>query len=278
MRLLYDSHSHTPLCRHATGLPEEYARVAHARGLKGMIVTCHNPMPEAYGHNGRMREEEFPEYLRLVSEAAAQWADRDFEILLGLESDYLPGFEGIGPWLEAIHSRAEFHYILGSIHPQLSIYLERFSLDHPREFQRGYFEHLAQAAESGFFDAISHPDLVKNLTPDTWNVAALMPDIRRSLDRIAATGVAMELNTSGLLKTVPEMNPGPEILREMNLRGIPVVLGSDAHVPERAGENFPLALRHLKAAGYREIHLFRHRRPRALAIDEVEATLISPAS
>lgn len=277
MRLLYDSHSHTPLCHHATGLPGEYARVARERGLKGMIVTCHNPMPEAYGHWGRMREEELPEYIRLVSEAAAEWAQHDFEILLGMESDYLPGFEGIGPWIEALHSRAEFHYILGSIHPHLPVYRERFPLENPREFQRGYFEHLALTAESGFFDCLSHPDLVKNLTAEAWDLPAILPDICRSLDRIAATDVAMELNTSGLLKTVPEMNPGPEILREMSNRGIPVVLGSDAHLPERAGENFPLALRHLKEAGYRTIRIYRHRRPITLKIDEVEASLAPSA-
>ena len=37
--LLYESHCHTPLCKHASGSPSEYAAVAEQRGLKGLIVT-----------------------------------------------------------------------------------------------------------------------------------------------------------------------------------------------------------------------------------------------
>ena len=36
-----------------------------------------------------------------------------------------------------------------------------------------------------------------------------MDDIRHSLDRVAATGLAMELNTSGANKLIAEMNPFP---------------------------------------------------------------------
>ena len=46
-RLLYESHCHTPLCKHAHGEPVEYAAEALARGLKGIIITCHCPLPEA---------------------------------------------------------------------------------------------------------------------------------------------------------------------------------------------------------------------------------------
>src|SRR5690606_17438163 len=38
--LLYESHSHTPLCHHAVGTPDEYATMAGLRGLKGIIFTC----------------------------------------------------------------------------------------------------------------------------------------------------------------------------------------------------------------------------------------------
>ena len=61
----------------------------------------------------------------------------------------------------------------------------------------------------------------------------MMGDIRRCLDRIAATDTAMEINTSGLNKLYPEMNPGPQMLAEMCERGIPVVMGADAHDPVR---------------------------------------------
>ncbi len=65
-RILYESHSHTPLCNHADGNPSEYAAVADQRGLKGLIVTCHNPMPDGFSANVRMREDQFDRYLQLV--------------------------------------------------------------------------------------------------------------------------------------------------------------------------------------------------------------------
>ena len=46
--MLYESHCHTPLCGHATGEPEEYAAMAELRGLKGIIFTCHAPLPGGF--------------------------------------------------------------------------------------------------------------------------------------------------------------------------------------------------------------------------------------
>jgi histidinol-phosphatase (PHP family) len=100
-----------------------------------------------------------------------------------------------------------------------------------------------------------------------------MPDIRRALDRIAATGVAMELNTSGLNKTVPEMNPGPAMLREMSTRGIPIVIGADAHLPQRVGDKYEEALDMLREAGYREVSFFLERKRHDVSIEAARSSL-----
>ena len=65
-RIFYESHSHTPLCKHATGQPTEYAAIARERGLKGLTVTCHNPMPDGFSHGVRMSPGEFDGYVELV--------------------------------------------------------------------------------------------------------------------------------------------------------------------------------------------------------------------
>lgn len=270
--VLYDSHMHTPLCRHAVGAPYEYATAAWRQRLGGIIMTCHNPMPPAYTHRGRMRVEELPQYIAMVGEARAKWAGK-VDVLLGLECDYLPGLDGMDDWLRETLSSAEFHYILGSIHPHIADYREAFYRGDAFAFQKLYFEHLAVAAETGLFDCLAHPDLVKNITASDWDVSRLLDYIRRSLDRIARTGVAMELNTSGLTKTVSETNPGPLILAEMHARGIPVVLGSDAHKPERVGESFPEALRMLQEIGYTAISLFQHRKRSEIPLQAALASL-----
>ncbi|HTE18953.1 MAG TPA: histidinol-phosphatase, partial [Armatimonadota bacterium] len=103
---------------------------------------------------------------------------------------------------------------------------------------------------------------------------AIMDHIGACLDRIAATGVAMELNTSGLHKSLPEMNPGPLILRQMQARGIPVVIGADAHTPLRVGEGFETALELLAEVGYDAVSLFLDRTRRTIPITAARESLI----
>lgn len=270
--LLFDSHMHTPLCKHALGEPEEYAERGRMRGLKGIIMTCHSPMPDRFSHAVRMAPEQFEEYVGMVERAGRAKAAEGFEVKLGLESDWFPGME---PWLEDLHRRAAFHYILGSVHYHIAEYRDAFWRGDAIAFQSLYFRHLAEAAESGLFDAISHPDLVKNAFPDSWSFDVVRPFVAEALDRIRAVDVAMELNTSGLKKTVREMNPGPEMLAMMRQREIPVVLGSDSHQPHRVGDQFETALGMLRAAGYEEVSFFHERRRQTLAIDDALASMKS---
>ncbi len=118
---------------------------------------------------------------------------------------------------------------------------------------------------------------MKNVAPEAWDLPAMMGTICASLDRIAAAGTAMELNTSGLNKPVPEMNPAPEILVEMRQRGTPVVIGADAHTPERVAANFVDALDQLTAAGYTMVSNFLDRQRVDHPIDVARASLTAAA-
>src|SRR5688572_17863443 len=72
--LLYESHSHTTLCKHAHGTPSDYARIAEQRGLRGIIITCHCPLPDGISHAVRMRPEEYETYVELVAAAREEFA------------------------------------------------------------------------------------------------------------------------------------------------------------------------------------------------------------
>ncbi len=261
--LLFETHSHTPLCKHATGTTDEYAEAAIAANLSGLTVTCHNPMPDNFSANVRMAMDEFDQYVEMVETAAKKWSGR-IDIMLGIEADY---FEGYEPFLKKQLSSANFSYVIGSVHPQIQEFKDRYDNGDPRELQRIYFDKLAEAAETKLFDCISHPDLIKNQTSEDWRPDEVMDIICDSLDRIAKTGVAMELNTSGVNKKIQEMNPFPEMLLEMQKRGIPVVVGSDAHVPSRVGDGFKAALKLLQECGFEEVSLFANRQQMALRID-----------
>jgi histidinol-phosphatase (PHP family) len=260
--LLYESHCHTPLCKHAFGEPDEYAAAALARGFKGITFTCHCPLPDGFSASVRMAPEQFDDYVAMIAATREAFAGR-LDVRLGLESDFYPGVE---PWLVELHSRVPLSHVLGSVHYQVGDYRKLFYTGDVHRYQELYFEHLALSAESGLFDTLAHPDLIKNESPADWDFARIRPHLERALDRIAATGVAMELNTSGVMKALPEMNPSPAQLSLMWERGIPVVIGADAHVPHRVGDGYPKALRLLQQAGYTEVSYFLDRKRQTVPI------------
>lgn len=117
---LYESHLHTPLCKHAFGELEEYGESALKRGLDGIIVTCHNPLPDGMAPEVRMSQAEFPDYLERVGRAR-RFFDGRLDTRLGLECDYIPDLES---YLEKQVASAPFDFLLGSIHPHLDYYRE----------------------------------------------------------------------------------------------------------------------------------------------------------
>ncbi|WP_246114804.1 histidinol-phosphatase HisJ family protein [Rubripirellula tenax] len=272
--LLFESHSHTPLCNHAIGEPTLYAAAAKNRGLRGLIVTCHNPMPDGFSSRVRMREDQLDEYIDLVDDTRQQWAG-SVDVRLGLEADYFEGYEA---YLEKQLSSADFHFVLGSVHPQIDEFRQKYWSADPIEIQRTYFRLLAKAAKTGLFDSLAHPDLIKNMFSDSWNEQAVIDDIRSALDDIADTGIAMELNTSGVNKMISEMNPFPGMLREMQTRGIPVTLGADAHQPERVADGYETALELLADCGYKHVNFFLDRKRHSVAIDDAMASLVHPTT
>jgi len=267
--LLYESHCHTPLCHHAIGEPTEYAEEALEKGLKGIIFTCHCPLPDGISKSVRMSPVEYEFYHTMIRKTRENFAGR-LDVRVGLESDYYPGVE---PWLENLHGRHQLHHVLGSVHPQVSHYRDKYDTGTAFEYQQVYFEHLAESAETGLFDTLAHPDLIKNMAPEEWDFKRIQPSIERALDRIAATGVAMEINTSGLQKAIEEMNPSASMLALMLARNIPVVIGADAHVPTRVAADYPLALRTLQGVGFTHVNLFLERVRHPIAITDALASL-----
>lgn len=247
--------------------------MAEARGLKGIVITCHCPLPDGFSAAVRMRPEQFETYVEMVERARQAWAGR-VDVRLGLECDFYPGVE---PWMEKLLTRVPLHHVLGSVHYQVPDYRRLYFTGDVFAYQQLYYEHQAQAAESGFFDTIAHPDLIKNELPEEWIFPRIRPFIERALNRIAATGVAMELNTSGMNKLVPEMNPGISQLELMRERGIPVVLGADAHSPKRVADRFVEAMEILQSAGYDEISFFLDRERQTVKIADALASL-APAT
>jgi histidinol-phosphatase (PHP family) len=190
---------------------------------------------------------------------------------VGIEADYLPGREDrVASFIEG----RPWDYVVGSIH-----FLHEEALDlhgepdweawdiwrsgDPERVWARYFETLGEAARTGMFDIIAHPDLVK-----VWGERVPTPegDLRRfyerAMDGIAESDVAIEVSTAGLRKPVREVYPARAFLEMCLEAGRPVALSSDAHRPEELGFEYERALSLLADVGVSELAVFERRRRR----------------
>jgi histidinol-phosphatase (PHP family) len=196
------------------------------------------------------------------------WVREETPLKLGIEADFVPGRED--RMRNLLESRP-FDYVLGSVHflrddaidmaGEWDIWTTRF--DSPERVWRLYFETLGEAARSGLFDVISHPDLVK-----VWGPERPRPDgdLRRyyeiAMEGIVEGDVAIEVSTAGLRKPVREIYPAPAFLEMCVEAGCPVVLSSDAHTPDQLGAQYERAVELLGSLGVEEIAVFDNRRRR----------------
>ena len=115
-----------------------------------------------------------------------------------------------------------------------------------------YFDKLMRMIGRGGFDFIGHADKI------SYNVSCCEPDIlgqqwykdkiSEYFTFIAEKGAMIEVNTKTLHRN-GFLYPNKEHFGLIRTLGIPVVVNSDAHLPELINSGRPEALRLLKASG-----------------------------
>jgi len=264
MALPPDYHMHTPLCRHASGEPVDYARRALEIGLTEIGFSDHSPMLRDDFDDWRMRNNQLDEYVEKVRRAQRDYPQ--LTIRLALEVDYLPGHEG---WIRDLAARHPWDYFIGSVH----YVSDTWAVDSPYKLSEWkhrdtfevwsiYFERLTMAAESGLFEIIGHADLPKKFGHrPTQNCTPLY---ERFLAAAKKHNCAIELNTAGLRKDCKEIYPSRQILQLAYQKGVPITFGSDAHAPEEVGMNFAEAIQLAREVGYKECWQLANRRNKSV--------------
>jgi histidinol-phosphatase (PHP family) len=266
MMLPADYHTHTPLCRHATGEPIELAAQAARAGLLELGFSDHNPMPQDDFDDWRMRASDLDVYVEKVEQARRKYPN--LMIKLALEVDYLPGYED---WVRDLAHRHPWDYLIGSVHyvsPSWAIdnplQLSQWKSRDPFEVWTAYFERLTMAAESGLFDIIGHADLCKKFCFYPKQDCTQL--VNRFLEAALKHNVAIELNTAGLRKECKEIYPSPAIVESAAKSGIPITFGSDAHSPSEVALNFTEAVQVACSVGYTHWVRFTRRRREAVKL------------
>lgn len=264
--MLVDYHIHTARCGHASGEMSQYVQRAEEIGLGEIGFADHLPLLHAVDPHLTMSRSELPLYLEEVRLAAAGAA---IPVRLGIEADYVP--ESVDELATTLGANS-FDYVLGSVH-----FVDGWAFDDPRhiagyedrdheQLYEQYFRTAIEAVQTGLFDVLAHPDLIKKF--------GILPAIDLSAyyaqlaDAVARQGMAVEVSTAGLRKPIGEIYPTEEFLRACLERGIPVTLGSDAHAPEEVGYRFDDAVDLLRRVGYTEVSVLQGRKRSAVILDE----------
>lgn len=240
-------------------MPLDYVKSALDAGLAEIGFSDHAPLPPPLRNGITMVPGQTEQYIDLIENVRRAFSD-DIAVKLGFEVDF--------PFHDSFDAKylsdPRLDYLIGSCH-----FIGGWAFDHPDnisefdrrdidEVYRQYYRIIDDMTGAGCFNILGHFDLVKKFGHRAVaNLSALMEPL---CGRIAKSGIAVEINTSGLRKPVGEIYPSREIIDLFFRTNVPVTLGSDSHRPDEVAYRFDLALGMLKNAGYRKIAGFSKRK------------------
>lgn len=262
--MTFDLHTHHDRCGHADGAIEDYIREALSRGLRVIGISDHSP------YFGRKEDHPFPrvamaasEFSNYVNEVLAlkQKYEGRIEVLLGMESDFFPEHVEV---YKRRFAQVPFDYIIGSVHhvDGISIFnrnrWKRLTDAEQIAVKEKYYELIGHSARSGMFDILGHIDAMKAFYPAFSGIPT--EAVEQTMKLIAECDIAIEINTSGKMKDVGGWYPADTMLEMAFHYGVKVTFGSDAHTPDRVGDEWEEVRQKLKEIGYKEWYYFRRRK------------------
>lgn len=268
-----DGHTHTEFCPHGSREATElFIRRAAELGFESYSLTEHPPLPEGFldptpDRSCGMAAADLEPYFERAGRLKAQYAGT-IEVRVGLEVDYIPGFE---PDIRGLLDRCgsllddsvlSVHFLKGKGGWRcVDLSAEDFreglidaygSAEAVHEAYWGVVKQAVQADLGPYKPRrIGHLSLANKfqLKHPLKNPVQFRPQVQEILDLIRARQMELDLNAAGLFKPdCREIYPSPWILEEALQRGIPLVYGSDAHSVKGVGQGFEEAERILRSA------------------------------
>ncbi len=164
--------------------------------------------------------------------------------------------------MESDATALPYDYVIGSVHRVDGDEVDRatdqnvYERYETYELYAAYYRNVREAALSGRFEVIGHPDLIKIFRryPDR----DITPLLEETADAVAESGVVVDVNAAGLRKPVGEIYPSRNFLEMFHRRGVPIILSSDAHAPEEVAAGYDRSLKLVHDVGYREVTTFEN--------------------
>lgn len=267
--MTFNLHTHTNYSDGSSD-PEDYIKEAIRQGFDTLGFSDHSPFP--FENNFAIHETKLEEYVNTILGLRELYSVPS--ILLALEIDFIPG---ITLPIEHYRKLYTFDYFIGSVHlvkneesgnlwfidgPDITIYdnglKEIFSGD-ARKAVTAYYRQIQEMIVTQKPDIVGHLDKIKMynrnrffLEEESWYVEL----VEEILDAASTAGCVIEVNTRGIYKNRSEtLFPGPEVLKKIRLRNIPVTITSDAHKPQEISLGFEEARTLLIELGFKSTWL-----------------------
>lgn len=273
---MIDSHCHSFYSKHAVGTIDELVCASIAAGVTVLTITDHAPFP--VDAQNRLLESELESYFTDIDKAQQAYKG-EITLLRGLELDYMPGTERYNRQLLA---RYPMDFVIGSIHyvtvadePMVKVWeLPRLAAD---SFLDKYFAQLEALLESRLFDVVGHADTLLRAIPEDVFLRRFEPLIAP----LVRSGIAYELNASGLRKSSLDPTTGKEIagrwsypsralLEKLLRNNVPLTIGSDAHDPRDAGTGIAELMEALRPLGLQSISYYQQRQRIDVLLDDLQ--------
>lgn len=259
----FDLHTHHDRCGHARGRIQDYIEAAIEKGMDIIGISDHSPYlaseeDQLYPHIA-MGKSQFPEYVNEVLKLKKLYSGK-IEVLLGVESDF---FSEHVERYRSYYESYPFDYIIGSVHHVDGIGIfQKDRWDGLTEREKlqtkdNYYSLIEHSARCGMFQILGHIDAMKGYYPAFSSIQTAV--VEHTLKVIGECDIAIEINTSGKTKYVGGWYPLEEILEIARYYGVKVTFGSDAHDPDRVGDDFELVQRRLKEIGFKEWSYFKEK-------------------
>ncbi|MED4715700.1 histidinol-phosphatase HisJ [Bacillus badius] len=255
-----DGHIHTPFCPHGTeDTLQSYIEEALRQGFTRLTFTEHAPLPSGFTDStptkdSGMKLSDLHAYFSALQQAREEYRT-DIDIQIGLEVDYIEGFEQetaaflneYGPLLDdsilSVHFlkyQSDWHcldYSADLFGEMIEIFGSTAAI------YSKYFETVQRSvqADLGRFKPkrIGHLTLVHKFQRRFPCKEDFSEEIEAILKTIKANDYEIDLNGAGLMKPLClEAYPSPKIAQRAKELGIALVYGSDAHQAKDIGQGY----------------------------------------
>ena len=275
----YDMHVHTVFSHDGKQTVEQACEVAKELELAGIAVTDHVEMSWFSPCSTVKRIVD----CHRVCDKAREHGGSAIEVSFGMELS--------GPFSNSDDTRkvmtcTDYDVILGSVHmvPLNGKLFECSQTEFGRSvseqelclFLDAYWQQVLYLTEEVDFDVLAHLTFPLRYICGKYGRQVSLQRYEKVISEILHNtifrGIALEVNTSGLIDGKGEWMPSFDILQQYyRMGGRKITIGSDAHTADRIGNEFSRTGEQLTSIGFESTYFYKGRTPQKIEIVEVSS-------